>query len=293
MANKRMFSVKITNTDRFLEMSPTAQCLYFHMSMEADDDGFVDNPKTVLRKVGCNEDDFRILLFKGYIIPFESGVVVIRDWHVNNYIRSDRYQKTHYLKELAQLGLNDDKSYILLGIPNDNQNATNDTLSIDKISIDKNSIDNKPEKAKKISEKELEEMTGILLAIIKSKYSMASDRFNKKVCKQKLAVLLKKYEFEVIRVGYENYINYKSELNTEITYILNISTFLNQETFNEYQEKIEVEKSKVKGNVNVIGSDDYWKKKIEALPKEEHKEIQPFEDSEYITNLKKKFGTKE
>ncbi len=98
MANRRMFSKSIIKTDLFLDMSQTAQNLYFHLGMEADDDGFV-SPKMVMRLLGSTEDDLKVLKVKGFVIPFESGVIVIRHWKQNNYIQSDRYQPTIYQNE--------------------------------------------------------------------------------------------------------------------------------------------------------------------------------------------------
>lgn len=103
MANRRMFSLDVINTDLFLDMPISAQCLYFHLGMRADDDGFVSAPKQIARMVLCSQDDMRILVSKGFIIPFESGVIVIRHWKRHNYIQSDRYKKTAYLAEKEQL----------------------------------------------------------------------------------------------------------------------------------------------------------------------------------------------
>jgi hypothetical protein len=100
MANRRMFSKEVIRTDRFLEMPQTAQCLYFHLGLEADDDGFI-SPKMVMRTLGSNEDDLKVLIGKGFIIPFESGVVVVRHWKTHNYIQSDRYKRTLYQEEFG------------------------------------------------------------------------------------------------------------------------------------------------------------------------------------------------
>ena len=88
MAQKRMFSLAVTDTDKFLDMSASAQALYFHLGMHGDDDGFVASPKKIARGVGCNDDDLRLLASKGYIIPFESGVIVIVDWNINHTLIS-------------------------------------------------------------------------------------------------------------------------------------------------------------------------------------------------------------
>lgn len=92
MAERRMMAKSIIDTDIFLDMPISSQNLYFHMLLRADDDGFISNPKSILRTIGASEDDLKLLLVKQYIFGFESGVVVIKDWKVHNYIRSDRYK---------------------------------------------------------------------------------------------------------------------------------------------------------------------------------------------------------
>lgn len=99
MAQRRMFSKRITDTDKFLDMSLSTQALYFHLNMAADDDGFIDRPKTIQRTIGASEDDFKILVAKQFIVPFDSGVVVIKDWYIHNFIRKDTYQPTLYQEE--------------------------------------------------------------------------------------------------------------------------------------------------------------------------------------------------
>lgn len=103
MAQKRMFSLQVTDTDKFLDMSASAQALYFHLGMHGDDDGFVGSPRKIARTAGCNDDDLRLLAAKGYIIPFESGVVVITDWNINNTLKNDRYHPTLYSTEKSRL----------------------------------------------------------------------------------------------------------------------------------------------------------------------------------------------
>ena len=134
MAQRRMFNKTITNNDNFLEMPDSSQNLYFHLSMNADDDGFVDNWKSIIRMTGHKEDDLKILIAKKYIIPFESGVIVIRHWRLNNYLQKDRITPTNYKEEKALLTTDMNNVYNL---------DTKCIHSIDKNSIDKNSIDNK------------------------------------------------------------------------------------------------------------------------------------------------------
>lgn len=103
MAQRRMFSLKIVNTDAFIEMPLSAQALYFHLGMNADDDGFVSNARRVQRLVGAADDDMKILLMKRFLLAFDSGVVVIKHWRINNYIKGDRYTPTLYQEEKGQL----------------------------------------------------------------------------------------------------------------------------------------------------------------------------------------------
>jgi len=112
MARRRMFSLDIVDTDKFLETPLTAQCLYFHMGMRADDDGFVCNPNRIMRMVGFSKDDMKLLIAKGFIIPFESGVCVVTHWKQHNYIQSDRYTPTRCIAEKALLGIDDGKEYV-------------------------------------------------------------------------------------------------------------------------------------------------------------------------------------
>ena len=113
MAEKRMFAKTIIDSDAFLEMPQSTQLLYFHLSMRADDDGFINKPKTIMRMACCKDDDMRILIGKKFIIPFESGIVVIKHWKIHNYIAKDRYTETKYKNEKEQLTLDDNSAYSL------------------------------------------------------------------------------------------------------------------------------------------------------------------------------------
>lgn len=150
MARKRMFDLEVVDTDLFLEMPQSTQNLYFHLGMRADDDGFVSNPKKIIRTIGANEDDLKILFSKQFIIPFESGIVVIRHWKLNNYLRKDRHTDTIYKEEMKQLIEDENGIYNLnknIGIPSGNQTETTglhskEKKSIEEYSIEKSSIDN-------------------------------------------------------------------------------------------------------------------------------------------------------
>ena len=119
MAQRRMFSKTIVDSDDFLDMPVSARLLYYDLGMRADDDGFV-NPKRVMRLIGAADDDLKILLAKKYVLSFENKILVIRDWKVNNFIRPDRYTPTIYKEYLKKLEVIDTKQYKLpSGIPND------------------------------------------------------------------------------------------------------------------------------------------------------------------------------
>ena len=105
MARRIMFSLDVVDTDRFLDMPSSTQALYFHLGMRADDDGFVASPKRTTAMCGCSADDLNLLAAKGFVRPFESGVLVIVDWKKNNLLRPDRYTPTQFQKEKAQLGI--------------------------------------------------------------------------------------------------------------------------------------------------------------------------------------------
>ena len=111
MAERRMFAKTIIDSDAFLEMPLSSQALYFHLSMRADDDGFVNNPNRIARTVGANKNDLDVLIGKRFILAFDSGVIVIKHWRINNYLQNDRAKPTIYQEEMAQLELKDNKAY--------------------------------------------------------------------------------------------------------------------------------------------------------------------------------------
>lgn len=111
MAERRMFTQKITESDAFIEMPMSSQALYFHLCMNADDDGFVKNPKSIQRLVGCNDDDLKLLIVKRFVLTYESGVIVIKHWRMHNILRKDRYKETEYLEEKSSLYLKENGAY--------------------------------------------------------------------------------------------------------------------------------------------------------------------------------------
>lgn len=131
-----MFNLLITDTDRFLDMPATSQNLYFHLNMHADDDGFVDSPKRIMRNVSASQDDMNILLSKQFVFVFESGVLVIRDWKIHNTIRKDTYKPTLYQQEKDLLETTKTGTYQLRNEP-----VTETAETVAQIRLDKNRID--------------------------------------------------------------------------------------------------------------------------------------------------------
>lgn len=131
MAERRMMSKSIIKSDTFLDMPATTQNLYFHMLLDADDDGFINAPKSIMRMIGAKDDDMKVLAAKQFVIPFESGVVVIKDWKIHNYIQNDRY-KPSTLPERDLLNIQKDKTYTLK-----NDVSSMDTECIQPVSIGK------------------------------------------------------------------------------------------------------------------------------------------------------------
>ena len=151
MADRRMFAKSIVLSDAFLDMPATARCLYFTLGMFADDDGFVNSPKSIMRQCGSSMDDMNVLLAKKFVYSFDGGVVVIKHWRINNLLRADRHRETTYTEELKLLEIDENGAYKLVCQPTDNQLTTNcqptdnqvTTIgipSIGKVSIGKDSI---------------------------------------------------------------------------------------------------------------------------------------------------------
>ena len=159
-----MFAKTIVLSDAFLDMPLSARCLYFTLGMFADDEGFVNSPKGIMRQCGASEDDIKILMSKKFLLAFESGVIVIKHWRINNYLRNDRYQETKYLEEKSELSYDENGAYTF-GIPNSG------IPSIGKDSIDKYSIYKEKEISKDISKKKnfippsVEEVKEYLLSV--------------------------------------------------------------------------------------------------------------------------------
>ena len=130
MAERRMFAKTIIDSDAFLEMPISARLLYYDLGMRADDDGFINSPKKIMKMIGASEDDINILILRKFIIPFDNGVVVLKHWRIHNYIRKDTYNETPYKEQKKLLEIDDNKSYKLKDI-------------LGKVSIDNNKEEKK------------------------------------------------------------------------------------------------------------------------------------------------------
>ena len=166
MAERRMFTKKITESDAFLDMPLSAQCLYFHLNMSADDDGFVNAPKKIQRLIGASDDDLKLLIAKSFVLVFETGVLVIKHWRMHNTIRQDRYHPTDYQEEYKQLGLKPNNSYTWQ--PNGNQLETENRLGKDRL--------DKINKKENIKRKKYGSFENVLLT--DEEYQKLKDRFS-------------------------------------------------------------------------------------------------------------------
>jgi len=187
MAERRMFAKTIIDSDAFIDMPLSTQALYFHLSMRADDDGFINNPKKIMRMIGASDDDLGVLLLKHFIISFETGIVVIKHWRLHNYIQKDRYKATVYSEEKALLGVKENGVYtfcIQNGYSLDTQvRLGKDSIELGKVSVGEGSVSDaaatvttKPASDIEGILKEYEENIGSLTTAIKR---TLSDQVNK------------------------------------------------------------------------------------------------------------------
>ncbi|MGH2239039.1 DNA replication protein [Enterococcus faecalis] len=209
MAERRMFAKTIIDSDAFLDMPLSTQSLYFHLSMRADDDGFINNPKKIQRMVGCGDDDLKLLIAKRFILVFDSGVIVIKHWKIHNYIRNDRYKPTLYQEEKAELVEKNSKAYTFktevleneshLGIPDDNhvgyQMDTQVRLGKDRLVKDK--------------KKNSVEPSSTMLELFEKVWKTYPKKTNKKKAKEQFLKKIKSDEdFERFKTGYKAYLKY-------------------------------------------------------------------------------------
>lgn len=255
-AQRRMFNHIITDSDTFLDLPATAQALYFHLNMHADDDGFVSNAKAIMRMIGSHDDDLKVLLAKQFLILFDDSMIVIKHWRLHNAIRKDRYQRTNFQDDFKRLMLAGDGSYKLtnqatVGVdglgnqmatkrqPNGNQTATQ--VRLGKVRLDNNTIisDGGVSNEKPASKEHSEDGD-------KSKLEDDFDKlwklYPRKVGKKpafasyKRAVTRKKYPAtnKQIQDGIIAYTQQIAQDRTDARYIKQGSTFFSQESWNDY-----------------------------------------------------------
>lgn len=209
MAERRMFAKTIIDSDAFLDMPLSTQSLYFHLSMRADDDGFINNPKKIQRMVGCGDDDLKLLMAKRFILVFDSGVIVIKHWKIHNYIRNDRYKPTLYQEEKAELAEKNSKAYTFkteviesenhLGIPDDNrmgyQMDTQVRLGKDRLGKDK--------------KKNSVEPSSTMPELFEKVWKTYPKKTNKKKAREQFLKKFKTEEdLEPFKKGYKDYLAY-------------------------------------------------------------------------------------
>ena len=223
-----MFAKTIIDSDAFVDMPLSTQALYFHLSMRADDDGFINNPKKIQRMIGASDDDLKLLILKRFIIPFDSGIVVIKHWKIHNYIRNDRYKPTVYTSEKAMITSKENGAYTevdTIGIPNGYQMDTQDRLgkgSLSQDSIVEDNISPSAQPSDTVSE-EFKELWELYPRKEGKKAALASYQRAKK----------KGVHFDDVRAGILNYLDYIKVKKIEPQFIKQGSTWFNGEHWND------------------------------------------------------------
>lgn len=219
MASKRMFAMTIIDSDAFLDMPLSTQALYFHLSMRADDDGFINNPKKVQRLVMATDDDMKLLIAKSFIIPFESGVVVIKHWKIHNYIQTDRYKPTTYQDEKALLTVKENGAYTL-----DTDCIQNVSEVLPQNRLDKNRLD---------------KSSNISCASFESFWSEYTKKRDKAMARKAYEARLKDgFSEDELLEACQNYMAECKKENREQRYIKDAKTFLGVNTpFVDYLPK--------------------------------------------------------
>ena len=247
MAQRRMFSKKITETDLFLDMPMSSQCLYFHLNMSADDDGFIGNAKTIRRMIGASEDDLKLLLAKEFLIPFDNGVVVIKDWKIHNYIQKDRYNETIYKAEKSSLVENENKQYQRLDhmdtqcIQNVSSPDTQVRLGKDRLGKDIKEIPQPSDDGQSTSER---------FEVLWKEYPRKEGK--KKAFASYKRALKNGVTDEEIMEGLEKYNQYIKKEKTDRKYIAHGSTWFNE---NRWQDEYDVNSNKGSNQNSWAGGD--------------------------------------
>lgn len=228
MAEKRMFSKKITDSDAFIELSSSAQALYFHLNQGADDDGFNNQIQNAIFKAHATIDDLKVLMMKNFIIRFDSGVIVIKHWRIHNTLRKDRYKETNFNEELNKLKIKENGSYTL----RDDVGCQTVAKWLPQYSIDKNSIDNIYAQNDN-SNNENENLKDEQINDWENKFNKFYSQYPKKVSKQLVRKWFEKNKpnnelFEVMINSLEVFKKTKDWLKDNGQFIPYPSTWLNQ-----------------------------------------------------------------
>lgn len=233
MAERRMFAKTIIDSDAFIDMPVTARLLYYDLAMRADDDGFVNSPKKIMRMIGASQDDLSILILRKFIIPFDSGVVVIKHWRIHNYIQKDRYHPSKYEDEKSMLSIQENGAYTTNAVSNMDTTCIQPVSKMDtEVRLGKVSIGNNNIYADFESEFDTiwkayprkEGRTNALKAYIKAR----TDKKNP-------------VSFETVKNGLDNYIKHIRETKTEQKYIKHGSTWFNQRCWEDEYNNSEPE----------------------------------------------------
>lgn len=253
MAQRRMFSKEVTTSDLFVDMPSSSQLLYFHLGMEADDEGFIGNAKMLSRAYGSNNDDLKLLEAKGFIIAFPSGVTVVKDWNLNNKIRKDRQKPTIYTEEKTLLSLDSKGSYLLgnqvstIPQPNDNQMSAQDRIG--EVRLGKDSIDASQPNA--FQEKSSgEDINSLLSEYLDSFIEFSSKNIAKRAMAQVEFMKLSSEEKKQAVIGAKNYFEWYKQENPEDKtkkFSINAYAFLESATFKSFQQKVKVKKETLGG----------------------------------------------
>lgn len=247
MAEKRMFAKTIIDSDAFIDMPVTARLLYYDLSMRADDDGFVNSPKKIMRMIGASQDDLSILIMRKFILPFDNGVVVIKHWRIHNYIRKDTYQETPYRDEKAMLEVDENKAYRFKDTESRGR-VVDETLTqirLDKVREDKNSISVNYE----------------------AEFERLWERYPKKQGKKDalrhyITARKNGIGFEAISDGLDNYIAYIQASKTEMRYIKQGSTWFCQHC---WDDEYKITQPTVKNKFNNFEQRGYSDADYEAI----------------------------
>ncbi|MCT1195532.1 replisome organizer [Lactococcus lactis] len=253
-----MFSKEVTTSDLFVDMPSSSQLLYFHLGMEADDEGFIGNAKMLSRAYGSNNDDLKLLEAKGFIIAFPSGVTVVKDWNLNNKIRKDRQKPTIYTEEKTLLSLDSKGSYLLgnqvstIPQPNDSQMSAQDRIGevrLGKDSIGKDSIDAPQPNA--FQEKSSGgDINSLLSEYLESFIEFSSKNIAKRAMAQVEFMKLSSEEKKQAVIGAKNYFEWYKQENPEDKtkkFSINSYAFLESATFKSFQQKVKVKKETLGG----------------------------------------------